>query len=258
MSTENQVHDDSKFSTQHAVITGGGSGIGRALAETLARHGARVTITGRRVAALEEVCRGTPGIQACPLDITDRAALARAAEEIPAKFGPVDCLINNAGVQRVFDLTQPTPLDFCDLELDTNLRALFSATAAFLPHLLQQPRATIINISSGLAFVPLAQVPVYCATKAALHSFTLSLRHQLRETNVRVIEIAPPAVATELHDYIGPRGREIGIPVSEFVAEAWAGLAAGLDEICVGPAKAMRDNPQEMFERVNTVKLLAE
>ncbi|HEU5080834.1 MAG TPA: SDR family NAD(P)-dependent oxidoreductase [Opitutaceae bacterium] len=246
------------FTTRQVLITGGGSGIGRALAEAFAKQGARVIITGRRAAALDEVCRATPGIQAYPLDVTDRAALARAANEIPATFGPVDCLINNAGVQRVLDLRQPTPLDFCDLELDTNLRALLSCTAAFLPHLLQQPRAAIINISSGLAFAPLAQTPVYCATKAAVHSFTLSLRHQLRGTAVRVIEIAPPAVSTELHDYMGPQGREIGIPVDAFVAEAMAGLNTGEDEICVGQAKDLRDNPQEAFARMNGASNVAE
>lgn len=246
------------FATQQVLITGGGSGIGRALAEALARQGARVIITGRRAAALEEVCRATPGIKAYTLDVTNRAALARAAQEIPAKFGAIDCLINNAGVQRIFDLRQPTPLEFCDLELDTNLRALLGCTAAFLPHLLQQPRASIINITSGLAFVPLAQTPVYCATKAAAHSFTLSLRHQLRDTSVRVIEIAPPAVSTELHDYMGPKGREIGIPIDEFIVEAMAGLNAGEEEICVGQAKYMRDRPQEVFVRLNGASTVAE
>jgi uncharacterized oxidoreductase len=258
MSIETPLDPNRKFSCHHALITGGGSGIGRALAEALAKNRSRVTITGRRAVALEEVCRATPDVQAYPLDVTDRAALTRAVEEIPAKFGALDCLVNNAGMQRVFDLRQPVPLDFCDAEIDTNLRAVFRVTAAFLPHLLQQPRATIINVSSGLAFAPLAQVPVYCATKAALHSFTLSLRHQLRDTAVRVLEIAPPAVSTELHDYLGPRGREIGIPVSEFLAEAWEGLSAGLDEICVGQAKAMRDHPREAFARLNTTNPLAE
>jgi uncharacterized oxidoreductase len=246
------------FTTRQVLITGGGSGIGRALAEVFARQGSRVIITGRRTAALAEVCRATPGIQAYPLDVTDRAALARAVHEVPATFGPIDCLINNAGLQRVFDLRQPTSLDFCDVELDTNLRALLGCTAAFLPHLLQQPRAAIINITSGLAFAPLAQTPVYCATKAAVHSFTLSLRHQLRGTSVRVIEIAPPAVSTELHDYMGPQGREIGIPVDAFVAEAMAGLNAGEDEICVGQAKRMRDDPQESFARMNGASTIAE
>jgi uncharacterized oxidoreductase len=239
------------FETKQALITGGGSGIGRGLAEALARQGTRVIITGRRAAALDAVCRAHPGIKAYPLDVTDRTAVARAAHDVPETFGPVDCLINNAGVQRTFDLRQPTPLDFCDLELDTNLRALFACTAAFLPHLLQQPRASIINITSGLAYVPLARMPVYCATKAAVRSFTLSLRHQLRATAVRVIELAPPAVSTELHDYMGPKGREIGIPLDAFVTEAMAGLNAGQEEICVGDAKRMRDNPQEAFARLN-------
>lgn len=254
-STDPSPQTTSSFTPRQVLITGGGSGIGRALAESFAQRGARVIITGRRAAALQEVSRATPGIQPWPLDVTDRAAVARAAEELPEKFGPIDCLINNAGVQRMFDLRQGVAPDFCDLEIDTNLRALIGCTAAFLPHLLQQPGASIINISSGLAFVPLASTPVYCATKAAVHSFTLSLRHQLGETPVRVIEIAPPAVSTELHDYMGPSGREIGIPVSEFLTEAMAGLDAGLEEICVGFAKQMRDHPHETFPQLNSTPL---
>lgn len=243
------------FTCQQALITGGGSGIGRALAEALARQGAKVIITGRRENVLEEVCHANPGIQSYSLDVTDRSALSRASKEIPEKFGMIDCLINNAGVQRVFDLQEPQSTDFCDLEIDTNLRALIGCTAAFLPLLLQQPTASIINISSGLAFVPLATTPVYCATKAAVHSYSISLRHQLRDTNVRVIEIAPPAVSTELHDYMGPQGREIGIPVNEFLHEALDGLNAGLEEICVGMAKQFRAQPKLSFARLNGLNI---
>jgi uncharacterized oxidoreductase len=240
-----------EFKSIQALVTGGGTGIGRGLAEALAAQGTRVIITGRRTPVLDEVCRGNPGMRAYPLDLTDDAALRRAVDEIPEKFGPFDCLVNNAGVQRMFDLREPLPVGFCDLELDTNLRALLACTAAFLPHLLRQPRASIVNISSGLAFVPYARIPVYSATKAAVRSFTQSLRHQLRETSVRVIEIAPPAVSTELHDYMGPKGREVGIPLADFVVEAMAGLNAGLEDILVGGAKFMAEHPREAFARIN-------
>ena len=217
----------------------------------LARQGTQVIIAGRRFDALQEVCKANPGIDAYPLDITDRSALARAAKEVPEKFGVVDCLINNAGVQRMHDLTKSTPLDFCDLEIDTNLRSLMACTAAFLPHLLAQPSARIVNVTSGLAYVPYAVMPVYCATKAALRSFTLSLRHQLRTTAVRVIELSPPVVSTELHDYMGPKGREIGISLEEFVREAMAGLNSGSEEIHVANAKNLFANPVESFARLN-------
>jgi len=239
------------FPSQRCFITGGGSGIGRGLAVALARQGTQVIIAGRRAGALQEVCRSTPGIEAYPLDITDRGALARAAQEVPERFGAVDCLINNCGVQRMHDLREPTALDFCDLEIDTNLRALLSCTAAFLPHLQAQPSARIVNVTSGLAYVPYAVMPVYCATKAALRSFTLSLRHQLRATAVRVIELSPPAVSTELHDYMGPKGREIGIPLEEFVREAMGALNAGLEEIHVANAKNLFAHPVESFARLN-------
>jgi uncharacterized oxidoreductase len=239
------------FPSKCCFITGGGTGIGRGLAEALARQGTRVVIAGRRPEALQEVCEANPGIEAYTLDITDRSALMRAAKELPDKFGTVDCLINNAGVQRTHDLTKPTPLDFCDLEIDTNLRALMSCTAAFLPHLLSQPSARIVNVTSGLAYVPYAVMPVYCATKAALRSFTLSLRHQLRATSVRVVELSPPAVSTELHDYMGPKGRDIGIPLEEFVREAMEGLNSGSEEIHVANAKNLFTNPVESFARLN-------
>ena len=241
-----------KFSSKCCLITGGGTGIGRGLAVALARQGTRVIIAGRRAEALQEVCRSTPGIETYLLDITDRSALERAAKEVPDKFGAVDCLINNAGVQRMHDLTESTPLDFCDLEIDTNLRALMSCTAAFLPHLLAQPSARIVNVTSGLAYAPYAVMPVYCATKAALRSFTLSLRHQLRTTSVRVIELSPPAVSTELHDYMGPKGRAIGIPLEEFVREAMDGLNSGSEEIHVANAKNLFANPVESFARLNS------
>src|SRR5476649_844592 len=116
------------FPSKCCFITGGGSGIGRGLAVALARQGTRVIIAGRRAEVLQEVCTANPGIDAYALDLTDRSALERAAKEVPDKFGAVDCLINNAGVQRMHDLKKATPLDFCDLEIDTNLRALLSCT----------------------------------------------------------------------------------------------------------------------------------
>jgi uncharacterized oxidoreductase len=241
------------FPCKCCFITGGGSGIGRGLAVALARQGTRVIIAGRRVETLREVCKANRGVEAYSLDITDRSALERAAKEVPEKFGAVDCLINNAGVQRKHDLTKPTPLDFCDLEIDTNLRSLMSCTAAFLPHLLAQPSARIVNITSGLAYVPYAVMPVYCATKSALRSFTLSLRHQLKATSVRVIEVSPPAVSTELHDYMGPKGRDIGIPLEAFVREAMEGLNSGSEEIHVGDAKGLFANPVESFARLNAL-----
>lgn len=217
----------------------------------LARQGTRVIIAGRRADILREVCETNPGVEAYPLDITDRSALVRAANEVPERFGAVDCLINNAGVQRTHDLTKSTPIDFCDLEIDTNLRSLISCTAAFLPRLLAQPRARIVNVTSGLAYAPYAVMPVYCATKAALRSFTLSLRHQLRGTSVRVIELSPPAVSTELHDYMGPKGRKVGIPLEDFVREAMEALNLGSEEIHVGNAKSLFAHPVESFERMN-------
>ena len=181
------------------LITGGNSGIGQALARDLQAKGNRIIITGRKQSSLQSMLDENPAMVGYALDVTDEAALAAFAPEIIAKHPDLDTVILNAGIMESEDYTtDPVDLDVANRTIATNLIAPIRLAAALLPHMQPRPRAALITVSSGLAFVPKAANPVYSATKAAIHSWTLSLRHQLRDTSVDVHEIAPPLVATEL------------------------------------------------------------
>jgi uncharacterized oxidoreductase len=173
------------------------------------------------------------------VDVTNSQSIHAAADSVLSKFPSLNCVINNAGIQRAHDFSAAENLDDASMaaEIETNLLGLMRVSAALLPRLSCQPAATLINISSGLAFVPLARVPVYCATKAATHSFCVSLRHQLKRTQVKVIELIPPWVDTEL-DQGRPRppGRT-PMPLPQFITEAMEGLSGDADEVLVGDAK---------------------
>ena len=246
------------FRPSAALITGGGTGIGRGLASVLHKRGVKVIITGRRADTLESVCRAHPGMVAQTMDVANRDSVAAAWRDALAKVPGIDCVINNAGMQRQHDWTRPEDLDWpmLDAEIDINLRGVMHVCAATLPHLTSKKQSTLINVSSGLAFVPFATMPVYCATKAALHSFTLSLRHQLQGSTVRVVEVIPPAVSTDLHDYMGPHGKSIGIPLEAFIAETMQELDAGRDEFSVEQAKnlsgVMAPHFSQVFAGLNT------
>jgi len=181
------------------LITGGGSGIGRGLAESLHKLGNKVVIAGRRQDALDETTRENPGIVSMNLNVNDPEAIRAFANRVTAEHPGLNVLVNNAGIMKTENLkTLPASLGDSEAVITTNLLGPIRLTAALLPHLQRQARAAIINVSSGLGFVPLPVTPTYSATKAALHSYTLSLRVQLADTPVEVIEIIPPAVATDL------------------------------------------------------------
>ena len=224
-------------------LTGGNSGIGRGLAEAFHRLDNRVIISGRREDALRAVCEANPGMRSFPLDVTAPESIRDVASRVAGEFPDLNYVINNAGVQRGHDLAGGEPLDEPALleEVKTNLLGVIRVASAFLPHIKGKPNATLVNVSPGLAFVPLARFPVYCATKAAVHSLTLSLRHQLRGTGVRVVELIPPYVATEL----GKRSKAVGfsgpppMPLDEFIAGAIEGLEGGADEVAVGGAAGL-------------------
>ena len=181
------------------LITGGGSGIGRALAEAFHAKGNQVIVAGRRPSALDETTAANPGMRSAVLDIEDRDAIPAFAARIAAEFPTLNVLVNNAGIMRreTFYGKPCRPRDGRGDRGDEPARSDW-LTAAFLPHLRCQPRATVLMVSSGLAFVPIAITPTYCATKAAIHSYSQSLRWQLRDSNVEVLELAPPYVQTEL------------------------------------------------------------
>jgi len=186
-----------KLSGNSILITGGGSGIGRGLAEAFHALGNKVIIAGRRQSALEEVTSANSGMASVKLDIDDPEAIQSFAKEVIDLHPTLNVLINNAGIMRPENLKAQRVAD-AEAIITTNLLGPIRVTAAFLPHLQKQPSSAIINVSSGLGFVPFPVTPTYSATKAALHSYTLSLRVQLEGTPIEVIEIIPPAVATDL------------------------------------------------------------
>lgn len=180
------------------LITGGGSGIGRALAEAFHREGNQVIIAGRRKSVLDETTAANPGMASMVLDIESKEAVKNFAAEIVQKFPKLDVVLNNAGIMQVENFKEAADEATTEAIININLLGTIRLTTALLPHLLQQPKATVLTVSSGLAYVPLAMTPAYCATKAAVHSWTQSLRYQLKNTSVGVIEIIPPYVQTEL------------------------------------------------------------
>ena len=237
------------------LITGGGSGIGRGLAEALHARGNNVIIAGRRAALLEQVAAANPGIATATLDVSDAADIARFATEILAAHPALNVLIHNAGIMGPESLTSPDyDLAYSELTVATNILGPLRLNAALLPHLTAQPRATIATVTSGLAFVPLAAAPTYSATKAAMHSWTESLRHQLRDSNVEVIEIAPPAVATDLMP--GHADDPNSMPLADYIAETMAQLEAQAPENLVENVKFLRfaearGDYAEVFKAVN-------
>jgi uncharacterized oxidoreductase len=216
------------------LITGGGTGIGRALAEALHAQGNHVIIAGRRKEALDATTAANPGMASIILDVEDPAAIRDFAGRIMAAHPRLNVLINNAGIMRPENLqAQQGDLRDAEATITTNLLGPIRLIAALLPALQKQPRSTIINVTSGLAFVPLAMTPTYSATKAALHSYTQSLRHQLKGTTTEVIELAPPGVQTDL--MAGQAENPQMMPLAEYVAEAISLLKSQPDaaEICV-------------------------
>ena len=221
------------------LVTGGGTGIGRGLAEAFHRSGNKVVIVGRRVELLKKVAEANPGMEYLSLDQGDAADIRRFAIELKDHHPDVNVLVNNAGIQRVEDITSGGP-GTAELTLAINLLGPIRLTAAVLHQLLGKPHAAILNVTSALAFIPSALTPTYCASKAALHSYTQSLRYQLRDTAVQVIEIIPPHVQTALQ---GERGFDPrGMPLDEYIAETMTLLQTTPDaeEIVVEDAKAFR------------------
>ena len=216
------------------LITGGGSGIGRGLAEALHALGNKVIIAGRRKEALDATTAANPGMASITLDVEDPAAIRAFAREVTAAHPALNVLINNAGIMRAENLqAQQDDLQDAEAMVTTNLLGPIRLIAALLPSLQKQPSSTIINVSSGLAFVPLAMTPTYSATKAAIHSYTQSLRHQLKGTSTEVIELVPPGVQTDLMP--GAATNPQMMPLAEYTAEVMSLLKSqpGAPEICV-------------------------
>ncbi len=224
------------------LVTGGATGIGLALASAFLERGNRVIVASRSRAALDRAAAAHPGLATFELDVADPASIARFVPTLLAAHPDLDVVLHNAGIMRDERLADaPVWLADAEATIATNLLGPIRLTAALLPHLLERPRASILTVSSGLAFVPKLATPTYSATKAAIHSWSMSLRRQLRDTSVEVIEIAPPYVQTELQgaqQAVDPRA----MPLADFIAEVMSLLAVepGLPEIIVERCRGLR------------------
>ncbi|WP_276353046.1 SDR family oxidoreductase [Cohnella caldifontis] len=227
-----------KLSGNTILITGGSTGIGLAFAERFIKAGNTVIVTGRREHVLREAKEKFPGLvtRACDLNVeSERVALF---DWVTANYPDVNVLVNNAGTQQRFNVLKADAKNnwgYFNQEIITNLEAPFHLSMLFAPYFAAKPKAAILNVTSGLAFTPFAIAPIYSATKAALHSFTMSLRLQLSDTSVEVIEIAPPAVNTDL----GGTGLHVhGEPLDAFADGIFKGLEEGNREIGYGTSVA--------------------
>ncbi|OPY96888.1 oxidoreductase [Bradyrhizobium sacchari] len=232
-----------KMTGNTILVTGGTSGIGRALAEAFHDRGNRVIVAGRRQALLDQITAERPGLIGLPLDLDDPASLPRLSTEVRAGFPELNVLIANAGIARTEDMNADG-WDASDAEamVETNILGVLRVTAAFLPALKRQQDATIIATSSNLAFVPRADFPTYCASKAFLHSWLQSLRHQLRRIPVEVLELAPPYVQTELTGAT-QASDERAMPLPAYIAEVMQLLELRVhprDEVLVERDRARR------------------
>ncbi|WP_026470196.1 SDR family oxidoreductase [Alkanindiges illinoisensis] len=231
-----------KLTGNTILITGGGSGIGKALAKAFYDKGNKVIIAGRQADKLEAVASAFPGMTFMTVDMTSLASITAFSEKIIAEHPDLNVIINNAGIMIPEDLlTAPANLEIAERTVLTNLLGPIRLTSSLLPHLMHQKSSTIMMVTSGLAFVPLVMTPTYNATKAALHSYSIALRQQLKDTSTEVIEIIPPYVQTEL---MGTQQASDphAMPLADFIDEVMLLLEKnnGTAEIVVERCKPLR------------------
>lgn len=211
------------------LVTGGASGIGLALAERFLHGGNEVIICGRREEKLQEAKERFPNLHIRVCDVSDKCERQSLAKWVTSEFPDLNVLVNNAGIQqRVNLLDAAADWDYYQQEIAANQEAPIHLSMLLIPQLILKKNATIINITSGLAFTPPAWVPIYGATKAAMHSFTVSLRLQLEKSNINVVEVLPPAVNTDLG---GVGMHTFGEPLDEFADAVFKGFEQGKLEI---------------------------
>jgi uncharacterized oxidoreductase len=219
------------------LVVGGTSGIGLGLALRLRDAGNTVIVGGRRVDLLASIV-AEHEIEAVPFDVSDPVSIAAGRDAVLDRHPNLDVVVTMAGIMLPENLLDPGFLATAESTIETNLLGTIRTIAAFLPHLIQRKEATIMTVSSGLAFVPLPMTPTYNATKAAIHSFSESLRVQLRETSVGVVEIVPPGVRTSL---LGQDEAGTGMPLDEFLDEVMELLAVpDVTEILVSDVQYLR------------------
>lgn len=246
-----------RLTGQHILITGGTSGIGAALAMALIRRGNKVGICGRRETRLKEMSMRLPGLKTCAADLSNDEGRRRLLAWAEQEMQQLNVLVNNAGIQRDINFTKGLGEYLSgESEIEINLRAPIELVGLFAPRLMKLPQAAIINVSSGLGFVPAAATPVYSATKAGMHAFTMAVRQQFQGL-IKVVEIIPPAVDTELNP--AGRGRRGGfranLSAEEFVEGILPQLESDAAEIgygmTAGFATASRPELDERFKAMN-------
>jgi uncharacterized oxidoreductase len=247
-----------KINDNTILITGGATGIGFALAEAFVKEDNEVIICGRREHKLREAKTKLPQIHTKVCDLSKGKEREALYNWIKSNSIDINILVNNAGIQRMIDFKKGiSNLSDGENEIDINLTAPIHLSAYFIPDLIKQRESAVINVSSGLAFVPIAVMPVYCATKAAMHSFSLSIRHQLRDTSVKVFEVIPPTVDTELDKGARDERGQVdkGIPPAEVAEATLKALEKDEYEIAIGMAQHLRmgarNNPEEIFQNIN-------
>ncbi|HZV58970.1 MAG TPA: SDR family NAD(P)-dependent oxidoreductase, partial [Candidatus Eremiobacteraceae bacterium] len=231
-----------KLRNRTVLITGGTSGIGFELAKQLSERGNTIIITGRDQEKLDAAKKELPGVHTFRSDVGDPRAIAALHQSVLAQFPGLDTLINNAGIMRNLNFNQAHGLNDLTREIETNLSGPVRMVQQFLEHLNTRTVALIVNVSSGLAFVPFPAAPVYSATKAAIHSFTQSLREQLKDTNVTVVELAPPGTETPMFrgEFAEEMKDQQGMDVEVLASEAIAGIEAGQMEIRPGLSNVLK------------------
>jgi uncharacterized oxidoreductase len=229
-----------KLTGNTILITGGGSGIGRGLAEAFHKLGNQVIISGRRKGHLADTTKANPGMQSVEIDVQDPTNIAAVAKKLIHDYPEVNVLINNAGIMQPDNAGGVVDEAVLVPTITTNLLGPIRMTSAFIEHLKKQESAVVMQVSSGLAFVPLAMASIYSSTKAALHSYSLSMRYKLKGTSVKVLELAPPWVRT---DIMNSKEAVQAMPFDEFIAETMKILATDAEEIVVERAKMLRNNP---------------
>ncbi|WMJ68801.1 SDR family NAD(P)-dependent oxidoreductase [Stenotrophomonas sp. 24(2023)] len=248
------------LSNNTILITGGTSGIGLELARQLLAAGNTVLITGRSASRLAEVRSAVPALHTFICDQRDPASIVSACRSISETFPSLNMLINNAGIGRKRNLNETDrPLDDLEDEIRTNLTGPIQLINQLLPLLKRQQRATIVNVTSGLAFVPMALKPIYCATKAAMHSYTQSLRVQLAKTRVKVVELAPPATGTAFNTDQQDMNAHRQMDVATLCRAALRGLEKERDEVLPGASRLIRligrISPRTTFKRADAEQM---
>ena len=220
-------------------ITGGTSGLGRAWAEAFHKLGNQVIISGRRKRHLDEITEANPGMQSVELDVANPDSIAAVCKKLIADYPKLNAVINNAGIMQIDDTSTVMDDEQATSIITTNLLGPVRVTSALIEHLKKQAAAYVITVSSGLGFTPMSLTSVYCATKAAIHSYSMTTRYQLRNSNVKVVEIVPPWVRTDL---LNSKDNPNAMPLTDFIAESMKLLGTDADEILVERVKVLRNN----------------